>query len=385
MTDIGFKCHKRNAKLMEKKTKILQIVPSIDSGGAPFNVLRLAGLMKNMYYQYLVADCRGNLNRVVEFENTFDKVENIEITKISAKSFLKLILFIKKNKPHIVCANGKGAMLYASFAKILLLRFKLVYVLRGFHNPYKSNLKRNIYHILEKIFYKTADAVVCVSNSEFRKYSSFIGKSEKISIIPNYITLPKIKEPDNLFKNKFNIVSISRISFQKDILTMLKVIKKLQDKIDLVLHIYGGVPNNSIEYSKEIYKKIKDMKLEQNVKLLGDVPFAAKFLPYYDLYLSTSKWEGLPTSIIEAQMAGVPVVATNCTGNVDVIEHKKTGMLCKTEDVEELSSNILALYNDKNLYTKIKDQAQAYALNVYSSETISENYIKLFNKLLRQE
>ncbi len=62
-----------------------------------------------------------------------------------------------------------------------------------------------------------------------------------------------------------------------------------------------------------------------------------------DIYLSTAQWEGMPVSIIEAQLIGVPVIASRCAGNVDCISNEKTGWLYDTpEEALKSLSNLVA-------------------------------------------
>lgn len=56
----------------------------------------------------------------------------------------------------------------------------------------------------------------------------------------------------------------------------------------------------------------------------------ARRLAGTDVYLSTSSWEGMPVSVIEAMLAGRPVVVSGCAGNVDVVRHLQTGVIYAT-------------------------------------------------------
>ncbi|MCY1531499.1 sugar transferase, PEP-CTERM/EpsH1 system associated [compost metagenome] len=73
---------------------------------------------------------------------------------------------------------------------------------------------------------------------------------------------------------------------------------------------------------------------QAGVKVVGWVPKndVWEHLNNARLYLSTARWEGMPVSLIEASFAGLPVIASSCAGNIDVVEHGKTGWVFRTTD-----------------------------------------------------
>ncbi len=71
---------------------------------------------------------------------------------------------------------------------------------------------------------------------------------------------------------------------------------------------------------------------EAGVEVTGWLPHdeVARRLECTDVYLSTSSWEGMPVSVIEAMLAGRPVIVSGCAGNVDVVRHLQTGVIYAT-------------------------------------------------------
>ncbi|KVC45513.1 glycosyltransferase [Burkholderia diffusa] len=71
---------------------------------------------------------------------------------------------------------------------------------------------------------------------------------------------------------------------------------------------------------------------EAGVEVTGWLPRdeVARRLAHADMYLSTSSWEGMPVSVIEAMLAGRPVIVSGCAGNVDVVRHLQTGVIYAT-------------------------------------------------------
>ena len=115
---------------------------------------------------------------------------------------------------------------------------------------------------------------------------------------------------------------IARIDPQKDILTPLSAIRLLKDKlsnINIKLDIYTVMPEKNNTYFNKILEMIEELNISKEVDFIFGKSQAYSFLKYYDFYLSTSIFEGLPTSLIEAGLSKIPVVSSDCRGNSDVM------------------------------------------------------------------
>ena len=89
----------------------------------------------------------------------------------------------------------------------------------------------------------------------------------------------------------------------------------------------------------------KDLDIENEIKFLGyreDIP---QLMKISDLAISTSKQEGLPVNLIEAMMSGLPIIATNCRGNRDVVNNT-----VPINDSIKLGENIKQCMNNKDKY-----------------------------------
>ena len=90
-----------------------------------------------------------------------------------------------------------------------------------------------------------------------------------------------------------------------------------------------------------------------NVNLLGEKKNIFKYLYESDIYLSTSLYEGLPISILEAMSIGLPIVASNVIGNCDTIENGKSGFLYQLNDINIAVNYLELLAENIDLRRKI--------------------------------
>ena len=110
----------------------------------------------------------------------------------------------------------------------------------------------------------------------------------------------------------------------------------------------------------------KNLEIEQQIKFLGyrtDIP---KLIKISNLAVATSKREGLPINMVEAMYCELPCIATINRGHKELIESGKNGFLVEINNVNQLASNILELYKNKELrieFTKnAKEKAEVFIL-----------------------
>lgn len=327
--------------------KVLHLFPAYKIGGAPINVLRLIKGTENDICHYVAAS-----NEDQDFFDSYKKQTkqsvNLQLTKISLKTVYKLIIFVLKIKPDIIHANGKGGALYA-FILFPFVKGSFFYTLRGYHVKY-SGVKQKIYILFENLFSKVCEKVIAVSESEKKLFLKVTGICDKkVVVIGNGVQIQKDPLPINFGKvnnkYKYNCVTLSRIDKIKDLATMLEAFNLLGRK-DTALHIMGGYLSADLKYKSKIEKLISSLSCSNNIYLWGDVKNAANYLHHYDVFISTSLSEGLPTAIIEAGLSNVLVVASDCNGNIDLVRDMETGYLFKKKDVKKLGKILKHLFID---------------------------------------
>ena len=98
--------------------------------------------------------------------------------------------------------------------------------------------------------------------------------------------------------------------------------------------------------------------------------------------VSTSKREGLPINIIEAMYVGLPVVATNCRGNRDLIKDGKNGYLIDLIDSNNLTKKIKEIYDNLNLIEKF-EKSNLLEAEQYKLTKISENIANIYANIFK--
>ncbi len=151
------------------------------------------------------------------------------------------------------------------------------------------------------------------------------------------------------------IVSFTRLNDQKNpwlVLDIAKELRKRGELDDLKFSLYGqNVDNLSFR------KQVDAAGLAHHVRLFPPTDNPAALLSKAFVYLSTSRWEGMPLSLLEAHREGACVIATKVIGNRDLIADGRNGMLYPEGDAIAAANCIVAIKNDRPLRSSLRAQA----------------------------
>ena len=367
----------------KKHTKILYLTLRSDWGGAPKHIDLLfnnIGTDFNIYFAAPISEPYGiSWHHSVGKERFFE----LEHRRFSFIKLLQLRSFIKKNDICIIHAHGKGAGLYARFVKLLLFsRVKLILTFHGLHIDQYNPLKKNLYLFYERILSRYTDLFINVSEGEKANcVKNRIFKPSKSVVIYNAIqrvtahkTKPETRSDLNLPNDKFIILSLLRFSFAKNIEATLDIaqILKYDNRFQFVLVGDG-------ETKQEVKERITQGNIN-NIILTGFKNNPNDYIIASDVYLSTSRWEGLPFALIEATMLGLPAVVSDVTGNNEVIKNLYNGKLFRLGDIQVAADYIVEICTNKNIAEQYSTNAKVYFEEHFSVERMVNQTKDIYNK-----
>jgi len=173
--------------------------------------------------------------------------------------------------------------------------------------------------------------------------------------------------PETKRKDTFNVGIIGRLTPIKGHMIFVKSIARAAREIpQLKAWIIGDAPPSKESYKEQLLVLVNRLGLAQSTQFLGtqrDIPSVLNNLDV--VVLATTTQEAFGRVVIEAQAAGVPVVATRVGGVVDIIEDGKTGLLVPAADSVGMGEAIVRIYKEPAL-------AKAMALAAY--EKVKANY-----------
>lgn len=364
----------------QKKINVLIISARADFGGGPKHIYSLVNQLKNKINFYIACPKDYPYYDLYSKLITENNIIGIPHRKFRLSNLFSLVRFVQKNNIRIIHSHGKGAGIYSRILS-LITGVKTIHTFHGIHIDEYSSIVKFLYLSLEKILSFFTKYFITVSDSEKgRAIKLKIANEKKIIKIENGIEVDDSKVVDfNPRENVYNIVSISRFDAAKNSKLLIPICKELNlldPKFNYAINILGDGENKNIFENELITNKLTD-----KIKLIGVQLDISEILINSFCYISTSKWEGMPLGVIEAMAVGLPIVATNVTGNKDVVINEINGYLYDINKPKEAAEYIIKLANDYDLWERFSKASKEISKNKYTSLRMAEETFELYNKI----
>jgi glycosyltransferase involved in cell wall biosynthesis len=176
---------------------------------------------------------------------------------------------------------------------------------------------------------------------------------------------------------KHTLLSVGRLCQAKDQLTLLRAIKRLEQKgVDVRLGLIGDG-----ELSQLLNDKVAELKLGHRVELLGNSSSVDRILPHADLFVLSSRREGLPMALLEAMACGLPIVSTAVGGIPEVIADGVHGYLVPPETDEVLAERIETLLGQPDVMCRMGAANRRKIEYDHSMMKTAETYAALYDSI----
>lgn len=355
--------------MIDLPKKIAILLPSLKFGGGERVSLNLAREMKRLgiAIDILVMSKEGEFLAEAEKEFT---VHDLQCNKTYKLPYL-LLHYIIRNRPNALISNFWKLNLCACLTRLCFPFFKLI--LWEHSPPSKSPFAPVwVYALSASLFYQLSSKIVAVSNGvrdDIRRNT--FGLSPKIITIYNPITPPN----DGLFNSLLprldmrpKIISVGRLSREKNQELLLQAFAILVKKIDAILLIVGDG-----ELRKKLEQLCVDLNIVSRVEFFGFSHHPYELMVSSDLLVLSSDLEGLPTAIIEAFYCGLSVVSTDCPcGPRELLVDGKYGTLVPMSDHFALAKAI-----ENELINRRVPEVQQSAAIRFLPETVVKQFLSL--------
>ena len=323
---------------------ILQILPELNVGGVETGTVDLAKYLVGQGHKSIVVSNGGAL--VADLQPHGSKHYVLPVHKknlfVMYRCVGKLVSIIKKEKIDIVHARSRVPAWIAFFA----CRQTEAHFLTTCHGYYSP-------HLFSKVM-GWGKMIIAISEVIARHMvQDFATPAENIRVIPRSVDLEKFNLPRMVKADKksFIVVMIGRITTLKGHPYFLKAMARVIHQMPSVkVQIIGDAPAKKQSYKDDLILLAKRLGILSQVEFMGNRRDIPELLSQADcLVLSTITQEAFGRVIIEAQAAGVPVVATRVGGVTEIIEHEKTGLLVLPKDIEAMSDAVLRILKNPEL------------------------------------
>jgi len=329
--------------------KILHIISNLNIGGTEIMLYKFLEYSDKTKFSHRVIALNTGSEIGNKIIKTGIKVDYIKTNKFNfIFSIFKIRKIIKEFGPDIIQTYLIKANLLVRIILFFNQRIKLISSQRS------TDGWRNFFHnFIDRITSFRVD--LFLSNSEAGK-NFLINKikinEKKILVIKSGIDYQNYVITD--FRTNKYFVALTRLHYEKGVDILVKLYKKLLEKEENLpdLIIAGEGP-----YRKELVKIITELKIENRVKLIGNIEKPDNLLKEAKLFFLTSRWEGLPFSILEAMSIKVPIVASDISGIRELIKDGETGILININDLNKAAEKIIKYLADSETLLNITEKA----------------------------
>lgn len=350
--------------------KLLLIIVRSDFGGGPRHIDQLVNELSDTVELYLAFPEEG-----VPYSNLWKQNPNIKgylfipYRKFSVKTFLELKRFVHENEIDIVHSHGQGAGLYSRLLKLLGCKAKVVHTFHGISDEYSSKVKHLLSLIVGRMLSSFADIYIAVSNGE-KVLGTKRGFCTEKNCLVVYNGIADEKFHAAGYDSKI-IATISRYDYQKNMRFCLEIVRLMKNDGVKFLWIGDG----------EDFAAMKEIIDEEHlpVDMVGFQTKPMDFLLKSTIYLSTSRFEGLPYALIEASSIGLPIVATDVKGNNEVAINGDNGLTFKT--AEDGASALRRILNDKKEYERMSINSRKLFEERFTIDVMINDLMNIYKSL----
>ncbi len=278
-------------------------------------------------------------------------------------------------RPAILHCHGTKAVLLGRIYRVLAPSTPLVATCHLWFEEPGAGLAFRWLHLAERRAYRRFDAVVAVSEAISRSLSAW-GLVHPTTI-PNGISRddfdPSPAPPAN--HSRVVLLNVGRLAAQKNQQLLVRAVALLRQRgLDVELNIAGEGPCRA-----ELEGLIRDLLLQDSVRLLGFQPEIDKVLKEADLFVMPSLDEGLPIALLEAMASGIPVVATRVGSIPEVLQDGEAGLLVATAELPALVSAIELLVANPTLRRALGSRGRERVRKAYGALTMYEAYAEIYH------
>lgn len=350
--------------------RILQVIDSLGNGGAEKFTVALGNELA-VSHEVTLCSLRPIEKWMLPPKLIHEMVEVIDLgghKKYSISSLRKLINTVRKRKPDVVLAQSSIAAFYAFIVSLLYSRPKYFQVVHSTLTPGYRKVFRT-FSALSPLSKRMSN--ICISGALYQQFRNTYPKLRFLEI-DNGLPEPQLSEDLERVRLELKrykkddstkvFLAVGNYSDYKNFVVLTEVFRQLHlSGRNTVLLIIGGGGGASATN----YEKVAAVRAP-NTHQLGLRGNVADYMACADALIVPSTKEGMPLVIIEAFASSLPVIATPAGGVVDMVEHRRNGLLSRGFSQQEILESIKEFL--------LLSETEVKLMRSRARETFSERY-----------
>ncbi len=328
-------------------TRLAIFTSDMDGGGAERAMLKLAGGIADQGYPVDLVLSRAVGHYLAEVPRTVQVVD-LRASRVLS-SLPGLVRYLRRERPAALLTSLDHVNIVGVWARRLAgVQTRLVVNEQNTLSVEARHSSRRRHRLLPRLarrFYPWADAIVAVSHGAADDLVTNVGLAQdRVLVVHNPIVTPELRalaaapldhpwfEPGEAPV----VLAVGRLAPQKDFGTLIRAVAQVRRRHAVRLLILGEG-----DQRPHLEALAADLGMRDAMELPGWVPNPYPYMVRAGAFVLSSRWEGLPSVLIEALFCGAPVIATDCpSGPREILDGGKHGMLVPMGDVDALAAGI---------------------------------------------
>jgi len=370
--------------------RLLLFLHTLEPFGAQRTAMGIAEHLDPKAFDMTVCYWWGDEALRGEFERTGVHVVALKARRIwDPLAFGRLVRVLKEKRIHIIHAHvpemGVIGWVAGKLARVPVICFTMN------NPPDKEPAVHRRWHIWAA---RLCDHTVCASHRIRQSLEKRLPRlaKERVGMIYNAIahpdtiprtdekTIRKIREEVQCNQGEKLLVCVARLTEQKGHTVLLEAFRKIRDQGHPVkLALVGDG-----ELEPVLRRQASSLKLDRHICWMGRRSDVYDILQSSDLYVSTSRWEGLNISMLEAMAVGLPVVASDIGGHTEAVQKNETALLVPGENPGAFADAVGRLLEDNALARSMGEKGRQRVQEHFTTAVMSQSYQKVYRELLSQ-
>ncbi|MBX4199266.1 glycosyltransferase family 4 protein [Candidatus Parcubacteria bacterium] len=296
-----------------------------------------------------------------------------------AKRLWFIIKTVKAEKPDVFHINSSKMGGAGIFSGRLLGVPKIIFTAHGwpFREP-RHWLQNLIIEELSWITVLASHLTICVSEKDYEDMARKPLTREKLVVIHNGIDVSHTNMRAGHKTGGDNVVvgTIAELHRNKGLDIGLRAFARAFKFTDAKLEIVGGGDER-----ESLQRLSVELGIDSQVNLIGFRDNATALLSNFDIFILPSRKEGLPYTILEAGIAGLPVISTSVGGIPEIIKNGETGLLVPPEDPKALADALKKLSDNSSERERLGNNLHNFVKKNFSKEKMVEETLSLYGEI----
>jgi glycosyltransferase involved in cell wall biosynthesis len=289
---------------------------------------------------------------------------------------LELFRLLRQEDPQIVHVNSAKAAALGRLAAWLAGVPVRVYTVHGWAFLAHRGVAAAAYRLVERTLRPLTTVTVCVSENERQAGLAARACAERSTIVIRNGVSPLVLDTARARSDRTRLVMVGRLQAPKDPITLVRALALLPARSFEAVLIGDGPERAAVE------DEIGRLGVGGAVRVLGERSDVPELLAAAEIFVLSTRSEGLPLSVLEAMAAGLPVIASNVGGIPELVADGVSGVLVPPGDPAALAEAIEALLENPALALELGAAGRRRVVENFDLEAVREAHLALYRRML---